>query len=161
MALPILKARRRKRTKIVSQRRQNDNNVTFARITVVVVLINHLPSSGFLWHGVVELHIEKAMSCGGYYFYLRYTTNTLVVLTSPVNFVLYVLFNKRFRHVLVQTVGCCSVMVDGRRPKSTGRPARVKDVSCMLVKVMTMTGMSKRRSRLLSRMIAFKVFLKV
>ena len=58
---------------------------------------------------------EKVQFCGGYDFYLRPVANTLVMLNSEMNFVIYVLFIKRFRHVLTQTVGSCSELEEAGR----------------------------------------------
>ena len=131
--IKVLKAGRRIRMEMVNQRQQNDNNVTIVLIIVVVVfIICQVPAVV----GKALLHVmsKDASLCGGYHFYLRPVANTLVVLNSAVNFVIYVLFNKRFRHVLSQTVDWCSVLrVEGQRPKSTGRLPRVMTVICVKV----------------------------
>ena len=58
-------------------------------------------------------------------YYLWPVADMHVVLNSAVNVVIYVLFYKRFRHVLAQVVCCCSVTeVDERRPKSTVKSPR-------------------------------------
>ena len=60
-------------------------------------------------------------------FYLTPGTNALVLLHWAANFVIYAVFNKRFRHMLTQTVcGSRGLEVDGRRRKSTGRRPRVR-----------------------------------
>ena len=132
--IQALKTRRRKRTEMVNQRQQNDNNVTVVLIIVIVVfIICQIPA--FVGYALLNVTSESAKFCGGYDFYLRPVANMLLVFNSAVNFVIYVVFNKRFRHVLAQTVGCCRVLeIDGRRPQSTGRPPRVRDVSCVKVR---------------------------
>ena len=127
--IQALKARRRKRMKMVNQCHQNDNNVTIVLIIVVIVfIICQVPA--FIGTALLNVTSQNARFCGGYDFYLRPLTNTLVVLNSAINFMIYVLVNKRFRHVLAQTVGWCSVMeVDERRPKSTVRPPRANVVT--------------------------------
>ena len=119
--IQVLKVRRLKRTEMVNQRLQNDNNVTVVLIIVVVVLIIcQVPA--FVGKALLNVSSKNAQLCGGYHFYLRPVANTLVVLNSAVNFVIYVLFNKRFRHVLSQTVGWCSVReVDGLGQRSMRR----------------------------------------
>jgi len=117
--IQALKAGRRKRTEMVNQRQQNDNNVTVVLIIVIFVfIICQIPA--FVGCVLLNVTSENAKFCGGYDFYLRSVTNMLLVFNSAVNFVIYVLFNKRFRHVLARTVGCCNVTEeDGQRPKST------------------------------------------
>ena len=116
--IQALKARRRMRTEMVSQRQQNDNNVTVVLIIVIVVfVVCQIPA--FIGYALLGARSENSTLCGDNRFYLRPVADMLIVLNSAVNFVIYVIFNKRFRHVLARTVGCCSVTeVDGRRPKS-------------------------------------------
>ena len=100
--IQVLKAKRLERK--VSQRQQNDNSVTVVLISVIVVLIIcQFPA--FVGKALLVVASKNAQSCGGYDFYLRPVANTLVVLNSAVNVVIYVLVNKRFRHVLARTVG--------------------------------------------------------
>ena len=127
--IQALKARRRKRMDMISQLQQNDNNVTFVLIIVVVVfVVCQTPSYiGFALLG--SRRVSRTL-CGDNGFYLRPVADMLMVLNSAVNFVIYVLFNKRFRHVLARTVGCCRVTeVDDRRLMSTVRSPRVTVVS--------------------------------
>ena len=127
--IQVLKARRLKRTEMVNQRQQNDNNVTVVLIIVVVVLIIcQVPA--FVGKALLNVTPKNAQWCGGYDFYLRPVANTLVVLNSAVNFVIYVVFNNRFRHVLAQTMGCCSVLeVDELGQRSTRTLPLVRVVS--------------------------------
>ena len=127
--IQALKARRRKRTDMVSQRQQNDNNVTIVLIIVIVVfVVCQIPA--FIGYALLGARSENGTLCGDNRFYLRPVADTLMVLNSAVNFVIYVLFNKRFRHVLARIVGCCSVTeVDGRRLMSTVRSPHVSVVS--------------------------------
>ena len=77
--------------------------------------------------------VEKSENwtlCDDNLFYLRPFADLLTVLSCAVNFVIYVVFKKRFRHELARTVGCCRVTeVDGRRLPSTVRSPRVSVVS--------------------------------
>ena len=131
--IQALKTRRRNRTEMVSQRQQNDNNVTLVLIIVVVVfIICQVPA--FVGWALLNVASKGAHLCGGYDFYLRPVANTLVALNSAVNFVIYVVFNKRFRHVLTRTVGCCSVMeVDRLGQRATRRFPLVRVGSCLNV----------------------------
>ena len=146
--IQALKTRRRKTTEMVNQRQQNDNNVTVVLIIVIVVfIICQIPA--FVGYALLNVTSEKAKLCGGYDFYLRPVGNMLLALNSAVNFVIYVVFNKRFRHVLARTVGCCSVTeVDGRRSKSPGSPPRVRNVSCVRVRQGNNTECSVEETRL-------------
>ena len=82
---------------------QNDNSMTFVLMIIVIVLIVcQLPAlvTRMLWIAASE----GAYRCGGYMFYIVPVTNMLVVLNSAVNFVIYIMFNKRFRNVLMEKV---------------------------------------------------------
>ena len=119
--IQALKASRRKRMEMISQVQQNDNNVTVVLITVVVVFVCcQIPA--FIGYALIPERSENRTLCGDNRFYMQPVADTLMVLNSAVNFVIYVLVNKRFRHVLARTVGCCSLTeVDGRRLMSTER----------------------------------------
>ena len=126
--IQALKARRRKRMEMVSQLQQNDNNVTVVLIIVIVVLIVcQIPA---LVVRALKVAMPEDTGRCDYIFYMVTVANMLRVLNSAVNFVIYVVFNKRFRQVLARTVGCCSVTeVDGQREKPTVKPPRVSVVS--------------------------------
>ena len=112
--IKALKALRRKRMEMQSLRQQQDNNVTFVLIIVVIVfIICQVPAlvNQVMWN-VAQ---DDARECGGFQFYLRHIANMLVILNSAVNFIIYILFNKRFRHVLIQTVCAYSVLVGDPR----------------------------------------------
>ena len=114
--IKALKAFRRKRMEMLSLRQQQDNSVTFILIIVVIFLIISqglaLVNLG-LWNMAPETKI-----CGGVKFYLRHIANMLTTLNSAVNFVIYALLNKRFRHVLTLNVCACGAFPRGT---STGR----------------------------------------
>ena len=100
-----LKAFRRTRIEMQSVRQQQDNNITFVLIIVVTVfIICRVPA--FINRVMWTVTPEEARRCGGFQFYLSHIANMLVIFNSAINFVIYVLFNKRFRLVLVQTA-CC------------------------------------------------------
>ena len=103
--IKALKAIRRTRIEMQSVRQQQDNNITFVLIIVVTVfIICQVPAliNQVMWN----VAPDEARSCGGFQFYLRNIANMLVIFNSAINFVIYVLFNKRFRLVLIQTA-CC------------------------------------------------------
>jgi hypothetical protein len=89
----------RKRAEMQSLRQQQDNNVTLVLVVVIIVftvcqspaLINQI-----LWNTLPD----SARICGGFQFYFRPLSNTLVIFNSAVNFFIYLFFNTRFRQVL-------------------------------------------------------------
>ena len=100
-----LKASRRTRIVMQSVRQQQDNNITFVLIIVVTVfIICQVPAliNQVMW----TVMPDEARHCGGFQFYLSHITNMLVIFNSAIYFVIYILFNKRFRLVLIQTA-CC------------------------------------------------------
>ena len=103
--IKALKAFRRTRLEMQSVRQQQDNNITFVLIIVVIVfIICQVPAliNQVMWN----VAPDEARQCGGFHFYLRHIANMLVIFNSAINFVIYILFNKRFRLVLIQTA-CC------------------------------------------------------
>ena len=103
--IKALKASRRTRIEMQSVRQQQDNNVTFVLIIIVTVfIICQVPA--LINRVVWTVTPDEARQCGGFQFYMRPIANMLVIFNSAINFVIYVLFNKRFRLVLIQTA-CC------------------------------------------------------
>ena len=101
--IDALKALKRKRAEMQSRQQQQDNNVTFVLIIVVLVFtICQAPAlvNQILWN-VLD---DDARICGGFQFFYSRISNTLVIVNSSVNFLIYFLFNTRFRQVLVQNV---------------------------------------------------------
>ena len=103
--IKALNAFRRKRMEMQSVGQQQDNDITFVLIIIVtVIIICQVPAliNRVMW----TVTPDEARRCGGFQFYLSHIANMLVIFNSAINFVIYVLFNKRFRLVLVQTA-CC------------------------------------------------------
>lgn len=101
--IKALKALRKKRAEMQSRQQQQDNNVTFVLIIVVLVFtLCQAPAlvNQTLWNFLPD----NARSCGGFQFYYSRISNTLVILNSAVNFLIYFFFNTRFRQVLIQSV---------------------------------------------------------
>ena len=122
--MKALKTSRRNRMEMLSRRQQHDNHVTFVLVVIIIVfIICQLPA--FVNQVMWNFAPDEARACGHYQFYLRHVANTLVVLNSAVNFVIYAVFNKRFRHVLAQTVygsACRKSADDGAvRPEDVPR----------------------------------------
>ena len=98
-----LKAHRRMQTRSQTVRSHNENSMTHVLVIIVIVLIVcQLPSlfTRVLW----IVTPNTAQDCGNYQFYMLPITNMLIVLNSAVNFIIYVLFNQRFRGVLFEQV---------------------------------------------------------
>ena len=101
--IKALKAHRRMQMEMQTLHSQNENSMTFVLVIIVIVLIVcQLPAlvTRMLWIAAPY----EAYCCGGYMFYMLPITNMLVVLNSAINFVIYTLFNKCFRDVLVEKV---------------------------------------------------------
>ena len=99
-----LKVRRlmQKQTHTVHSR--NTNSMTFVLVIIVIVLIVcQLPAAvgRVLW----IVMPKTAFNCGGYLFYVWPIANMFTIFNSAVNFVIYILCNKRFRDVLLRKVG--------------------------------------------------------
>ena len=100
--IKALKASRRTRIEMQSVRQQQDNNITFVLIIIVTVfIICQVPA--LINRVVWTVTPDEARQCGDFQFYMRPIANMLVIFNSAINFVIYVLFNKRFRLVLIQT----------------------------------------------------------
>ena len=125
--MKALKTIHRNRMQMLSRREQHDNNATFVLVIVVVVFVLcQLPDFIFhvLWkvmgHNAIYVPASKIAV-------LWWVCTPFVVLNSAINFVIYAVFNKRFRHVLTQTVcGSKRLEVDRRRRGSTGRHPEVR-----------------------------------
>ena len=81
----------------------NNNSMTFVLVIVVIVLIVcQLPSavSRVLW----IVAPRAAFNCGGYLFYMWPISNSVIIFNSAVNFLIYIVCNKRFRGVLIRKV---------------------------------------------------------
>ena len=98
-----LKALQQKRQEMQSMRQQQDNNVTFVLIIVVMVFtVCQVPAlvNQILWNVLPD----QSRQCGGFQFYFRNVSNMLVIANSAVNFVIYFLFNTRFKQILMETL---------------------------------------------------------
>ena len=98
-----LKALRRMHMQMQTLHSENENSVTFVLVIIVIVLIVcQLPA--LVTRVLLISAPEEANTCGGYIFYIMPITNMLVVLNSAVNFLVYIMFNNRFRGVLMEKV---------------------------------------------------------
>ena len=78
---------------------QKDTSTTFVLvIVIIVVIICQLPQISRVWS------FGRPFTCSSFQFYLRGISDTLVILNSAVNFIIYILCNRRFRDVLMEKV---------------------------------------------------------
>ena len=92
---------KRRRAEMQNRQQQQDNNVTLVLIIVVIVFITcQLPAliNQIMWNTLSNISRE----CGGLQYYFSKISNCLVIVNSSVNFVIYLLFNTRFKQVLLQ-----------------------------------------------------------
>ena len=116
LALPILtltvltirlvkamNAHRRMHLEMQSRSQQNDGNVTFALVIVVIVfVVCQVPT--FVWYVLAKVLPREANDCGGFLFYTGYIVDMLVAFNSSINFVIYIIANKAFRDVFLEKV---------------------------------------------------------
>ena len=94
-----MKAHRRMQAEMQRQYSQPENSMTFALVIVVIVfIICRVPV--LIW--TVMLFLEWWSSVSRCYMALMYYT--LLTINSAVNFIIYILVNRRFRNVLLATV---------------------------------------------------------
>ena len=93
----------KKRRAEMNLRQQQDNNVTLVLIIVVIVFtICQAPAlvTQLSW----TVLPNSARQCGGFQYYYSRLSNVLVILNSSVNFLIYFLFNQRFRMIFTETM---------------------------------------------------------
>ena len=101
--IKAMNAHRRMQLEMQSRSQENDSNVTFSLVIVVIVFIAcQVPT--FVVYVLWEVLPFKERDCGGFIFYLVPITNMLITLNSSINFVIYIIANKAFRDVLVEKV---------------------------------------------------------
>ena len=105
-------AKKRKR-RMTSRRSDNDNNITLVMIMIVLIFILcQAPAR------IVQLVWSyKYNHCREYQYYLIHISNNLEVLNSSVNFLIYFMFRKRFRDIIIEHF-CCGPVVSSHRRDS-------------------------------------------
>ena len=98
-----MKAHRRMQLEMQSRSQENDRNVTFSLVIVVIAFIACQVLT-FVAHVLWKVLPSKEIHCGGSIFHLVPITNMLVILNSSINFVIYIIANKAFRDVLTEKV---------------------------------------------------------
>ena len=108
---------RQRKRRMTSRRQENENNITLVMIIIVLVfMLCQAPARivQLVWRYIYE-------HCETYQFYLIHVSNTLEVLNSSINFVIYFMFRKRFRDI-VWAHYCCDPVVSRLR-KSEAHPS--------------------------------------
>ena len=101
--IKALKTRRRNQLQMQTLRKRHDNSMTLVLVIIVIVsIVCQVPAlvNRVLW---VASPREETL-CGGYQFYFSQIATMFIVLNSAVNFIIYVIFNKNFRDVLIEMV---------------------------------------------------------
>ncbi len=106
-------AKRRKRRMTTRRSVDNENNITLVMIVIVVVfMLCQAPAR------IVQLVWSyKYSHCYEYQYYFIHVSNTLEVLNSSVNFLIYFSFRQRFRDIIVENF-CCGPVVSSHRRDS-------------------------------------------
>ena len=93
-----LRAVRRRGSFMSTQPILSDYNITLIMIIIIVMfLLCHTPDRVL---NILKLVRSGDFSCSEEYFYANLVCNSLVIMNSSVNFVVYCLFRKRFRKIL-------------------------------------------------------------
>ncbi len=89
-------ASRQRKRRMTSRRADNENNITLVMIIVVLIfMLCQAPAR------IVQLVWSYQFThCSQYQYFLIHISNTLEVLNSSVNFLIYFLFRKRFRDII-------------------------------------------------------------
>ena len=91
-----------RRMQVQNRSIQKDNSTTFVLvIVIVVVIICQVPQ---VLNFFLRISLSTSTNTCGSLFYLEHISVALVVLNSAVNFIIYIVCNKRFRAVLIEKV---------------------------------------------------------
>ena len=91
-----------RRMQVQNRSIQKDNSTTFVLvIVIVVVIICQVPQ---VFNFFLRISLSTSTNTCGRLFYLEHISVALVVLNSAVNFIIYIVCNKRFRAVLIEKV---------------------------------------------------------
>ena len=101
--MKAMEVHRRMKLAMNSGRQQQDSNVTFALVIVVIVfIICHVPKLAL--RIVIYLVPYKELKLDDVWHFMRDIANMFIILNSAINFFIYILANKRFRDVLTEIV---------------------------------------------------------
>ena len=99
--IKAMKAHRRMQLEMQSRSQQNDSNVTFPLVIIVIVFIAcQVPT--FFSYVLMEVMPIDSRFCGGFFVDFGPIVDMLITLNSSVNFLIYIIGNKAFRDVLME-----------------------------------------------------------
>lgn len=106
-------ATQKRKRRMSTRRTDNENNITLVMIMVVVIfMLCQAPAR------VVQCAWGYRYNhCFEFQYYLIHISNTLEVLNSSVNFLIYCIFHKRFRDILYASY-CCGPIAEWARKDS-------------------------------------------
>ena len=100
--IKAMNAHRRMQLEMQSRSLPDDSNVTFALVIVVIVfIVCQVPTCVC---SVLLDVFQLEYTCGSVVFYLGCIADILVIFNSAINFIIYILTNRRFRDVLLKHV---------------------------------------------------------
>lgn len=112
-----LKRANQSRRTICSRRNAEENNITLVIIVIILVfIVCQSPASvnQILYYTPVGQSIESQM-CASYEKYYH-ISNLLIITNSAINFIVYCLFRRQFRHELLALFGCRTFHPQTTRP---------------------------------------------
>ena len=117
--------------RMLSRRSDRENNITLVMIMVVVIfMLCQAPAR------IVQLVWNYSFThCKQFVYYLIHISNTLEVLNSSLNFIIYYTFHTRFREIFL-THFCCSLASTRRRDSTkftTTEGLSLEEVKCTTV----------------------------
>ena len=95
----VLRSVKKKPIRRHSQRDTSRNSVT--RLVFVILLVFVICQTPSVMNTLLSMVLsDDAERCGRFQFYFRIIANALAIVNSAVNFLIYAVFNKRFRQIL-------------------------------------------------------------
>lgn len=122
---------RQRKRRMTSRRQENENNITLVMIIIVLIfMLCQAPAR------IVQLVWGyKYKHCETYQFYLIHISNTLEVLNSSINFVVYFMFRKRFRDIALSNY--CFGALSSRHRQSPDRTVTTEGLSLVQIEQTT------------------------
>lgn len=90
---------------VCRKQQKRDDNVTVI-LVIIIVLFIVCQTPTVVQRLVLTLSGAEGFTCGHPYYYLERSADYLAIVNACLNFVVYVLFSRRFRHSLVSEVLC-------------------------------------------------------
>lgn len=108
VSIRLLQALRRRkhvsaRSPLNCKQQKRDDNVTFV-LVIVIVLFIVCQTPTVVQRLALALSGSEGLACGHPYYYIERSADYLAVLNTSLNFVVYVMFARSFRHILLTEV---------------------------------------------------------